>query len=107
MPFADQAAGDGVSVPMAFADYVEVLRWTATALTAGNEVVPEPAGVATTLVGRGLAPAGLVDGVRTFARTFFTMVGHVHQIDLESRRRGYRPRPGIAAARQLYGVRAA
>jgi hypothetical protein len=107
VPFADQAAGDGTRVPMAFADYVEVLRWTAAAITAGDAAVTEPAGVATTLARRGLAPAGFVDGVRTFARTFFTMVGHVHRIDVESRRRGYRRRPGIAGARRLYGVQAA
>jgi hypothetical protein len=107
VPFADQAAGDGTRVPMEFADYVAVLRWTAAAITAPDEAVTEPAGLATTLARRGLAPAGFVNGVRTFARTFFTMVGHVHRIDVESRRRGYRRRPGIAAARRLYGVQAA
>jgi len=76
-----------------------VLRWTAAAITAGDAAVTASAGVATTLARRGLAPAGFVDGVRTFARTFFTMVGHVHRIDVESRRRGYRRRPGIAGAR--------
>lgn len=108
VPFADQAMGAVEPVPMGFADYVEVLRWTVTALTAaGRSPVPEPTSVAATLTRAGLAPPRFVQGVCTFARTFFTMVGHVHLIDLESRRRGYRRRPGIGAARRLYGARVA
>jgi hypothetical protein len=43
-----------------------------------------------------------VSCLREYSRSFFTMVGHVHRIEVESRRRGYRRRPGVSGARRLY-----
>ncbi len=107
VPFADQAGGGGVEpLPVAFADYVEVVRWTAASLReprAGE--VPEKIG--TVLGELNLDSVGFVDSIRNFARRFFTMVGQVHEIDVESRRRGYRRRVGIPGARRLYRATAA
>jgi hypothetical protein len=50
----------------------------------------------------GLSANRFVESVREFGRTFFTMVGETHRIEAESKRRGYRRRPGIRAARKLY-----
>jgi hypothetical protein len=58
--------------------------------------------VAQRLERHGLDSANFVDTLRHYARRFFTMVGDVRRIDLESRRRGYKRRPGINAARQMY-----
>jgi hypothetical protein len=55
----------------------------------------------------GLDPAGFIPAVRHFARSFFGMVGEVHRIDTESRRRGYQRRLGLPAAARLYRPRAA
>ncbi len=106
VPFADQAIAGDDSLSLAFVDYVEVLRWTAAAVThpAGVAV---PAAVGVSLQRLGLESAGFVASIRTYARSFFTMVGHVHRIDLESRRRGYRRRPGRRAAQRLYRATAA
>ena len=50
----------------------------------------------------GLSPSGFADSVREFGRSFFTMVGETHRIEVESERRGYRRRMGLRAARKLY-----
>jgi len=106
VPFVDQGVQGGAPLPLSFTAYVEVLRWTAAAITAqrGAEV---PAGVQTSLERLDLASTGFVAGVRHYARSFFTMVGHVHWIDVESRRRGYKRRPGRPAAQRLYRAAAA
>jgi hypothetical protein len=46
--------------------------------------------------------AGFLHILRNYPRSFFTMVGTVHSIDLETKRRRYKRRPGITAARRLY-----
>jgi hypothetical protein len=106
VPFADQAGAGTDPLPLGFADYVEVLRWTAAALT-GTRGDAVPAGVGTSLERVGLERTGFLDSVRHYARRFFTMVGHAHRIRVESRRRGYRRRPGMRAAEQLYRATAA
>jgi len=106
VPFADQAGVGSDPLPLGFADYVELLRWTAAGLTGtGSEVVSGTVGAS--LERLGLERTGFVDSVRHYARRFFTMVGHAYRIDLESRRRGYRRRPGLRAAQQLYRATAA
>ena len=62
--------------------------------------MPVPIGV--TLERFNLEAGRFVDCVRHYARSFFTMVGQVHRITVESRRRGYRRRPGVASARRMY-----
>ena len=57
---------------------------------------------ARTAEGLGLEPAGFIPTLRRYAQSFFTMVGEVHRIDLESARRGYTRCPGRRAARRLY-----
>ena len=109
VPFANQRPVAGVEpVPMAFEDYVAVLRWTVEALREpGAGAVPAGAQVGAVLAQCELESTGFVETVRTFARRFFTMVGAVHRIDGESQRRGYRRRPGRPAARRLYRAAAA
>jgi REP element-mobilizing transposase RayT len=109
VPFADQAADGGGGLeplPVAFADYVEVVRWTAASLGEPKaEEIPEKIGA---LLGElKLDSVGFVDSIRNFARRFFTMVGQVQKIEVESRRRGYRRRVGIPGARRLYRATAA
>jgi REP element-mobilizing transposase RayT len=106
VPFADQGSAGGDPLPVSFPDYVEVLRWTAASLIEPRSDAG-PAHVKAALERLDLESAGFVASVRQYARSFFTMVGQVHRIDVESRRRGYQRRPGIRAARQLYRAAAA
>jgi REP element-mobilizing transposase RayT len=106
VPFADQAGAGNDPLPLGFADYVELLRWTAAAFT-GTSGDAVPGGVDASLEGLGLEHTGFVDSVRHYARRFFTMVGHAHRIDVESWRRGYRRRLGLRAAQRLYRATAA
>jgi REP element-mobilizing transposase RayT len=106
VPFADQGAPGAAPLPLAFTDYVEVLRWTAAALT-GPCRAAAPAGIGAALARLDLDSAGFVASLRGYARGFFTMIGHMHRIDVESQRRGYRRRPGRSAAQRLYRAAAA
>ena len=106
VPFADQAVQGGEPLPMSFTDYVEVLRWTAGSITEQRSDMA-PAEIRASLERLQLESAGFVASLRQYARGFFTMVGHVHRIDMESRRRGYKRRPGIRAAQRLYRTAAA
>ncbi len=106
VPFADEAGHGGEPLPLPFTDYVEVLRWTAASLTKPQDD-PAPTGLTTALARLELESARFVASVRQYARGFFTMVGHVHRIEMESRRRGYTRRPGIRAAQRLYRTQAA
>ena len=108
VPFADEAAaaersgpGSHQPLPMRFADYVGLLQETVRAIRdeKGAELTP---GTVRRVEAVGLNAVGFVETVREFGRRFFTMVGEVHRIDTESRRRGYRRRRGIEAARRLY-----
>jgi hypothetical protein len=101
VPFADQVVEGNNRLPVGFSDYVEVLRWTAGAIVGARdgEVPPQ---IGTLLERCGLENRGFVDSIRNYARSFFTMVGHVHRIEVESRRRGYGRRVGMAAARRMY-----
>lgn len=102
VPFAEEKCEEGGKVlPMSFADYAEVLRWMAAGVS-GGPCGQTPEQVRSALGQAGLESQGFVAAVRHYARNFFTMVGHVHRIDAESRRRQYRRRPGRRAARQLY-----
>jgi putative transposase len=107
-PFAgDTVQGrDAEVLPLTLADYVEVLRWSGAAVRDRQEHKPLPEGVAARLSGLGLDGGGFIEVLRNYARSFFTMVGHVHRIDVESRRRGYKRRPGVRAARRLYRMAA-
>jgi putative transposase len=106
VPFADQAGPGSTPLPLRFGDYVQVLRWTAGSITAppGAEVsdADVPVEIGASLQRLGLQQSAFVATIRHYARSFFTMVGHIHRIDLESQRRGYRRRPGRPAAQQLY-----
>jgi putative transposase len=106
LPFREQNGPGGEPLPLAFPDYVAVLRWTAAALTQPRGA-PATAALTAAFEQVDLESTGFVTIVRHYARTFFTMVGHVHRIDVESRRRGYKRRPGIHAARRLYRAAAA
>ncbi|MBI3783425.1 MAG: transposase [Deltaproteobacteria bacterium] len=105
LPFVDQAVATEHSIPMQFGDYVELLRWTAALVGAEPSGAPLPANA--TLHKLGLDSTGFVGTICNYARRFFTMVGQVHRIDAESRRRGYKRRPGIRGAQQLYRTSAA
>ena len=101
VPFAEEAAPAVEALPVTREAYVELLEWTLQALREEpSAAVPAPIGV--TLGRFDLDPGGFVDSVRHYARRFFTMVGHVHRITLESRRRGYRRWPGVGGARRMY-----
>ena len=103
VPFADEAAlGTGVEpLPVTRRDYVELLVWTVRALReARRDDIPAP--IRTTLERFDLEAGSFVDNVRDYAHRFFTMVGHVHRIVVESRRRGYRRSPGVGSARRMY-----
>lgn len=119
LPFADELDGHAywrnlgnyepatpLNLPIERADYIELLRCTAGLVDAAPDP-PLPAPLVPLLDSLGLAPAGFVRAVREFSRSFFTMVGEVHRIDLECARRGYRRRPGRSAARRLYLARSA
>jgi len=101
MPFADQAPADRETIPVAFDDYVEIVRFAAQSFHSREPVVV-PAAVATRLERHGLESRNFIDTLRNYPRRFFTMVGQAHRIDTESTRRGYKRRPGIGAARQMY-----
>jgi len=101
VPFADQAVGGRNGLPIGFSEYVEVLRWTAGAIVEARDGAVPPR-IGTVLERCGLESRGFVDSIRHYARSFFTMVGQVHRIEVESQRRGYRQRPGLAAARRMY-----
>ncbi len=87
-----QEAGSGGMLPM--------LEATAAALRERRQKLLEPAG--STLRRMGLSDGGFVEAVRSFSRTFFTMVGEVHRIRVEAKRRGLKRCCGVAAAARLY-----
>ena len=107
VPFAGEEAaersdyGSQQPLPMRFEDYVGLLQETASAIRdeTGADLTPRTVRFLETV---GLNAGGFVETVREFGRGFFTMVGEVHRIDTESRRRGYRRRRGVGAARKLY-----
>ena len=103
VPFAGEAA-PGVRVdplPVARRDYVDLLEWTVRSLRAArHDAVPAP--ISATLGQFDLDAGAFVDSVRDYGRSFFTMVGHVHRIEVESQRRGYRRCPGVRSARRMY-----
>ena len=96
MPFAREEAGAERSgpgapqpLPMRFDDYVGLLQETARAIheEKGAELTPR---TVKCLEAVGLNAARFVETLREFGHRFFTMLGEVHRIDTESRRRGYR-----------------
>jgi hypothetical protein len=99
---AAEAAGVE-SLPITLGECVELLEATGAVIrrNAVEEALPAPAEA--TLRGLGLDPTRFAASVRDLSRSFFTMIGHAHRIDAESRRRGYRKRRGITAAQRLYG----
>jgi REP element-mobilizing transposase RayT len=101
MPFADQAAPDSESLPVCFKNYEEIVRFAAESVR-GDQDLPVPAAVATSLERHGLESSTFIDTLRNYPRRFFTMVGHSHRIDMESTRRGYKRRPSMAAASRMY-----
>jgi putative transposase len=102
LPFADQLVEGRKPLPVRFVDYVELLRWTAASVTAARGSEDVPAGIGRLLARSGLESRSFVASVQNYARSFFTMVGHVQRIEVECRRRGYRRRPGLVAARRMY-----
>ena len=98
-----ERAGPGSQqpLPMRFDDYVGLLQETVRSIRdeKGTELAPQTVRF---VEAAGLNAARFVETVREFGRRFFTMVGEVHRIDTESRRRGYRRRRGVGAARRLY-----
>ena len=84
-----------------------MVRWSAERIRERRGEAAPPKDVGESLKRLGLEAGGFIESLQTFSRSFFTMVGHVHQIDTESRRRGYRRRPGIPAAERLYRKSAA
>lgn len=101
MPFVDQASKEGPSLPIHFDDYVEIVRFAAKSLQL-EQAVPVPAEVAGRLERYDLESSSFIDTLRNYRRCFFTMVGQAHLIDTESKRRGYKRRPGIGAVRRMY-----
>ena len=101
MAFADQVPKDSDSLPVRFDDYAEVVRFAAKAIRAEKAVVV-PAAVAARLDQHGLDSSNFIESLRNYPQRFFTMVGHVHRIETECARRGYKRRPGIGGARRLY-----
>jgi putative transposase len=103
VPFAEETPSNPAREPLPVTReaYVELLEWTVQGLReAQRAAVPAPIGV--TLERFDLEPGRFVDTVRDYARNFFTMVGQVHRITVESQRRGYRRRPGVRSARRMY-----
>jgi len=111
LPFADQVQPRGRQddaldssrqepLPLTYSDYEELLRWTVEGLRAQQpeQLLPAPR----VLKEAGLSDQGFVETIRTYEKRFFTMVGSVHRIDLEAKRRQYKRRPGIGSARRLY-----
>jgi len=101
MAFADQAPKDGDKLPVEFDAYVQIVRFAAKAIRAEKADVA-PAAVAARIEHHGLDSSSFVETLRNYPRRFFTMVGHVHRIDTECARRGYKRRPGIGGARRMY-----
>jgi len=103
-PFADEvgeitAQPKREPLPIERAGYMELLRWTAAAYRGESLGTKQaPAVLEQTEIDR----EGFLETLREFPRRFFTMVGQVQCIDLESKRRGYRRRPGLSGARRLY-----
>jgi hypothetical protein len=100
-----QLAGEGrrpEALPLRFSDYVALLRDTGGSVRGEEPDKPLAAESGTILRAFGLNPEQFASSIRNYARSFFTMVGHVHRIDVEAKRRGYRRRMGLRAAKQLY-----
>ena len=89
------------ALPVRFDDYVEIVRFAAQSVRS-ESVRPIPTDVVERLERYALKSSSFLDTLRDYPRRFFTMVGHAHRIDTESRRRGYKRRPGIGAARRMY-----
>lgn len=100
-PLADQdSSGDSVrKIPMAFAEYVELLEWTGQALLAGEaqESVPVPS-----LLGDyGICPDGWLEVVGEFRLETVSFLGSVESLEnlaLSSDKRWVR---GVGVARRL------
>jgi hypothetical protein len=101
LPFSDQAGPQQESLPGAFVDYVEIVRFAAHSISAKATMLV-PTDIATRLERHGLESKTFIDTLHNYPRRFFAMVGHAHRIDTESTRRGYKRRPGIRAARRMY-----
>ena len=108
VPFAGEAGTEAAAepLPVTRAAYVELLEWTLRALREEPRATM-PAATNATVSRFNLEADRFVDNVRDYARHFFTMVGHVQVLSVESQRRGYRRRPGISSARRLYRCAAA
>jgi REP element-mobilizing transposase RayT len=94
-------------LPIGLREYVALLESTGRGVRERGGAPELPALPAAALARVGLNPGRFVASVREFGRSFFGMVGHVHRIEVESRRRGYRRQMGRRAARRLYGRSAA
>ncbi len=102
MPFVDQAVAAGRdTLRVAFADYVEIVRFAAEAVRQTEEVAVPPV-VAAKLERHGLESARFIEILRTYSKRFFTMVGQAHRIDTERTRRCHKRAAGIVAARRMY-----
>jgi len=101
VPFVGEGDTGAMPLPLGRRDYVELLEWTVAAWreTQRQAVPPQ---VQATLNRLDLHADRFADTVRDYTRRFFTMVGHVHRITVESRRRGYHRCPGISGARRMY-----
>lgn len=103
VPFADersQRPHDNATLPFTRDEYLTLLRATAAAFT---ERAPALEGRATDILARfGLHGRGFLPVLQNFPRTFFTMVGQVHKIQIIGSKRGLKKVKGVGSARRLY-----
>lgn len=99
-PFQKRRSPEQGGLPISWEDYVVLLRSTAQALLERNrESNPRFRDI---LERFRLNQDGFVLAVQNFSRTFFTMAGEVHRIELVSRARGCARCLGKSGARRLY-----
>lgn len=103
-PFADEARAQN-ALPFSRGEYIQLLEACIPAI-ADRARPPDPRPLApesqALLRKFGLRPQRFVEELRTFSRSFFTMVGEVHRIRSEASRRGLLHCRGTGAARRLY-----
>ncbi len=92
------------ALPMTLGSYVELLEQVGKAVrTDGKPGVLSPAATSS-LQRLGIAPDHFIATLRDYAKSFFTMVGHVNAIDTERERLGLQKVKGRRAAQRMYAA---
>jgi REP element-mobilizing transposase RayT len=92
------------ALPMTLASYVQLLEQVGTALRADGKPGALSPSATSSLQRLGIAPEHFITTLRGYAKSFFTMVGHVDAIDTERERLGMLKVKGRRAAQRMYAA---